>query len=398
MGFKVRNNLSGFNGASSVKGGGPSGQKTSENNIGKVFGVVLDENTPSREAFDAAGGWDGIGTVYYKNYDSSKNEDVNDFDVSQIVSSCISAKPLDPSNQNYPLLGELIHVISNPSPVSQVSGVVGTKYYISIINFWNNVEQNAPNTEVLGKTFTKNDNIRRLLSFEGDKIILGRKGNGIRFGSTVSDRSNINEWSSIGKNGDPITILVNGYINKNIKSSTPNVEEINKEMSSIYMTSTQKIPLQPESSINNPIYSFLPPTNYTDSQIILNSDRITLNSKKDEVLLFAKTNIGLNTNNNITLNTKGVIHLNANSQILLGTTPSNTAPTEPVLLGDQTVILLEQIIVALRSLGGYLSSAVSTKPGDPIPGINSAGRQLLNSLEDTCDQLEKIKSKKVFTV
>jgi hypothetical protein len=367
--------------------------------IGKVYGVITTPNTPSPEIYNKYGGETAIGTIFIKDYsETTKNDNTIDYSDD---SSYKVAKPLFPWIQDYPVIGELV-LLANSAPSIDTQARNGDNtslslYYISPLNLWNNSQENAPSGNTLGKTFTENPEIRKIWAFEGDRIIQGRKGNGIRFGSTVSSLSDLNEWSTIGNNGDPITTVINGYVT-DANSQTPIVEEINKEKSSIYITSTQKIPLQPGASIINPRVNTVKPNNYIFSQLIFNSDRITLNSKKDEVLLFAKTNIGLNTNNNITLNTKGVIHLNTNSQILLGTTPSNTAPIEPVLLGDQTVILLEQIIVALRSLGGYLSSAVSTKPGDPIPGINSAGRQLLNSLEDTCDQLEKIKSKKVFTV
>ena len=97
----------------------------------------------------------------------------------------------------------------------------------------------------------ENSNILPLQQFEGDVTLEGRKGQGIRFGSTVSKRSNINEWSSVGNNGDPITILVNGYVTSSADSQVI-IEEINKEQSSIYLTSTQAIPLTPGASIVNP--------------------------------------------------------------------------------------------------------------------------------------------------
>ena len=171
------------------------------------------------------------------------------------------------------------------------------------------------------------------------------------------------------------------------------------------MTSTQKIPLTPGASIINPVLSTLPPSDYTNSQIILNSDRITLNSKKDEVLLFAKTNIGLNTDNNIILNAGQNIHINIegknpNSKILLGTKSDGTAPEEPVLLGGQTHDLLLEMCDTLRRLAGYLSSAtaISSDGSLPIPAINDGGTQLLNDVVNLIDKLETIQSDKVFTV
>ena len=36
--------------------------------IGKVFGVVLNENTPSKEAFEKVGGYAGLGAIFYMDY------------------------------------------------------------------------------------------------------------------------------------------------------------------------------------------------------------------------------------------------------------------------------------------------------------------------------------------
>ena len=222
--------------------------------LGKVFGVVLDEVTPSKEAFDKVGGFAGIGAVFYLDYNSSKTltkDDVN-------LMECLIAYPFDASIKNYPLIEEVISVIDGPSSSTQVLPSVGGKYYLGTVNIWNNPQINAP-VAVPGsnKTFSESADIRPLQPFAGDFIIQSRRGSGLRFGTTVKSRSYLNEWSSVGNNGDPITILSNGYITTDTGSLAPNVEEINKEKSSIWMTSTQAIPLIPGASIINPINSSL---------------------------------------------------------------------------------------------------------------------------------------------
>lgn len=373
------------------------------NQVGKVFGVVLDEITPSKEAFDKVGGYAGIGAIFYIDYDTSKTLTSDDVD---ILTDCSVALPFNPNIKNYPLIGELVTLTDSPSSATQYFSTMGGKYYTGIINIWNNPQQNAPiSTLENNENFFESNNIRSLLPFEGDLIIQSRKGSGIRFGTTNKNRSVSNEWSNIGNNGDPITILVNGYVTLNTGSLAPTVEEINKEISSIYMTSTQKLPLLPGSSITNPVFSSLLPANYINSQIILNSDRVTLNSKKDEVLIFAKTNIGLNTDNNIILNAGQNIHLNIESQnkdskILLGTKTDGTAPDEPVLLGGQTHDLLLEVCNTLQRLAGYLASATAiTSDGSlPIPAVNDGGTQLFNDVSNLLDKLETIQSDKVYTV
>ena len=62
--------------------------------IGKVLGIVMDENTPNNSLFESAGGWRGIGTIYYVNYPSNKN--ISNVDLSKLN----RAIPFLP-NQNY---------------------------------------------------------------------------------------------------------------------------------------------------------------------------------------------------------------------------------------------------------------------------------------------------------
>lgn len=374
---------------------------TSTSQVGKVFGVVLNENTPSREQFERVGGWSGVGAVLYKNYDTSKTQgEVVD------LNQCDIALPLDPNLKNYPLIGETILLVDGPSYQSQFSNAAGRKYYTGTINVWNNPQQNAPYSTTLGKTFVENSDIRPLLPFEGDYIIQGRKGAGIRFGSTVPLYSGVSEWSRNGRpDGDPITIIVNGYVTTDTGSLTPNIEEVNKEMSSIYMTSTQTIPLIPGASIINPINSSLEPRQYIFPQVILNSDRVTINSKKDEILLFAKTDVEISSNNFINLNASNYIHLNIesknpNSKILLGTKIDNTVPDEPVLLGGQTHDLLLEMCNTLRRLAGYLANAnaVSSDGAIPVISVQDGGDQLLNDVNNLINRLGTIQSEKVFTV
>jgi len=374
---------------------------TSTSQIGKVFGVVLNENTPSREQFERVGGWSGIGAILYLDYEASKTQgDVID------LNKCNIALPLDPNLKNYPLVGETVLLTDGPSFQSQFSSAAGRKYYIGTINVWNNPQQNAPFSTTLGKTFVENADIRPLLPFEGDYIIQGRKGAGIRFGSTVPLYSTVSEWSRNGRpSGDPITILVNGYVTTDTGSLTPNIEEINKEMSSIYMTSTQTIPLIPGTSIVNPINSSLEPSKYINSQVILNSDRVTINSKKDEVLIFSKTDAEVSANNIVNLNAGNLIHLNIesknpDSKILLGTKVDNTVPDEPVLLGGQTHDLLLEMCNTLRRLAGYLAqaNAISSDGSLPIPSVNDGGTQLFNDVNNLINRLSTIQSEKVYTV
>ncbi len=112
-------------------------------------------------------------------------------------------------------------------------------------------------------------------------------------------------------------------------------------------------------------------------------------------MLFAKTNIELNTKNIINLNADERVHLNSNT-VFLGPYDKNLLP-QPVLLGNETIKLLIHLQQTLTRLASYLSKTVSTSEGSPIVTLNSAGRELFNDMKKTSDLLSKITSKKVFT-
>ena len=387
--MRIRENLSGIV-ASTSRG---IVIPPSKPQIGKVFGVITTKNTPNESLFKNNGGFNGIGTIFYLDYDQSK--DATNVD----LSTCKVAKPFYANSQDYPLVGELVLLVDGPAATSQVTPNASQKYYTGTVNLWNNNQHNSPSTDSLGKTFSENADIRNLLAFEGDRIYQGRKGNGIRFGSTVKSHSDVSEWSKgTGNNGDPITILVNGYITTDKKSLSPNVEEINKEMSSIYMTSTQKIPLIPDrNNTLNPITQPKLPNVYEHgSQLIFNSDRITLNSKKDEVMIFAKTNIEINTNNIINLNAGRYTHINS-PKISLGTKKDGTIADEPLLLGNKTKDLLTQLMSIIEELSNGLASAVAPPQGSPLIGINTAGVSAVGKLEALQKQLKNITSTNNFT-
>jgi hypothetical protein len=389
--MRIRENLSSV--VSSI--GKNNASPSKKNQVGRVYGVITTENTPTKEMFDKAGGFNGMGAIFYLDYDQSKNV-IGSTD-NNFLNTCKIAKPLQPQFQYYPVLGELVFLEDLPSPVSQISNTSIQKYYTSTISLWNNQQQNsqpANNDASLGLTFVENKNIKTLLSFEGDHILQGRQGNAIRFSTTTKLYNDLNEWSEIGNDDDPITILSNGFDYDS--GERFHVEKINKDASSIYLTSAQKIPLQTDKAgVLNNLTNPLNIPDYFNAQTILNSDRIVLNSKKDEVMIFAKTNIELNTKNIINLNADERIHLNSGT-VFLGPYNSTSIP-QPLLLGYDTIKVFEQLQETLTKLASYLSSAVSAPEGSPIISLNNAGAELINDMKKMCDLLENTTSKKVFT-
>jgi hypothetical protein len=112
----LKTNLSSYNTALSAAAGvaGPSLKPQ----IGKVYGAVTTLDTPTKELFQQAGGWDGIGIIYYRIYNNSK-------EIEESLDTLIAlpqAYPLFPHLQYIPVIGELVYLIDLPSPVSLFQG------------------------------------------------------------------------------------------------------------------------------------------------------------------------------------------------------------------------------------------------------------------------------------
>ena len=375
----------------------------------RIKSIVLDESHPR---FKELGEWNGLGIIEYEAIDNP------------IASSppLPIARPLMSNNKSLPLINEIVFLLSLPNTGIGEFTTSNDNYYLTTVALWNHPHHNAyptqpsglppsqqkdyiqsqtgnvrrvtdQSTEInLGKTFKERSNIHPLLPFEGDTIYEGRWGNSIRMGSTVPNTPN--NWSSIGQSGDPLTILRNGQGNQSDEGWIPTIEDINNDDSSIYLTSTQQIPLNPASS-DYTSYSSNPPESpqkYSGKQIILSSGRLVFNTTNDHLLLSSNKSINLNALGGVNIDTNTFTVQSTN--VYLG---SKNA-TEPLLLGNQTVNLINQLISTLSSFATVCSTLVSTPPGTPLAPLNIASTQLVSSLNALKTNLTNIKSKYNYTV
>jgi hypothetical protein len=356
--------------------------------VGRVFHVVIDSKSPG-----FYNDWSNIGNAYYISPKEPIPTNIND----ESLKSLNFAKPLFPFNSYIPFIEELITLFELPSYDSSDVSDKKQIYYLTPIKLFNNTHHNSQtifnvdtfNDIRLGNTVDEKETINSLLPFEGDHIIYGRWGQGLRLSSTLKFNETENFWSSIGDNGDPITLLVNGY---NFQKNTvkPYVEDINNDASSIYLTTSQLIPLNVSKLIDeNPKTSPVSPQNYSNNQIILSSDRITLNSKRDEIMLHANTNIELGANQIIHLNASNSILLNS-PKIYLGLNSDNKTSTEPALLGTKTFELLSKLLETLNNF------ASDTKNTYPPTALNVHAAKLMGKLDILRGNLNDIYSETVF--
>ena len=361
-------------------------------NVGRVVSIVLDETHPR---FKELGEWNGLGTIEYVLVDQP-------VPVNQLYPT---AKPYDPSIRSFPLINEIVLISSFPNTDIGEFSSSKIAYYVSIVGIWNHPHHNAfpqnsnilppsqekdytqtevgsvrrvtdQSTEIfLGRTFVERGNIHPLLPFEGDRILEGRWGNSIRFGSTVT--GSINTWSSTGTNGDPITILRNGQGVQSEEGWVPTVEDINNDDTSIYLASTQKIPLE-AASTSYSSYSSNPPTTpneYAGKQLILNSGRLVFNTTEDHLLLSSTKTVNINALNGFNIDSpQSVIQSNS---VLLG----GVNAVQPLLYGDTTITLLTQLVDQLSLLSSTLTAV-------PVPTVAAAAGQFVTYLATLKFQLE----------
>ena len=287
--------------------------------------------------------------------------------------------PLYPNSKTIPTLGEVVVVMNlNPASLTQIDEdspedytlpFIPQAFYLSTLNIQGNNFLNIPlGVKVKGEwsdVFNEALKIHKLIPQVGDTTLEGRFGNSIRLSSTL-DYPNLiklpwSEPTEKGNNNDPILILRNGQdpdIETEILDPTLPVEEdINGDLSSIYMTSYQKLPIEISRNESDRYISYttppITPSEFSNPQIIGNSDRILLNAKKDNILLSAQKSVGLMANESINLESTQInIH---SKNLKLG----NKNASEPVLKGNLTIQNLQSLVNILRAL---VSSTIATDP------------------------------------
>lgn len=284
-----------------------------------VVDVVLDQFHPKY----APDGYN-VGTIKVRllSVDNSRDDDLLDW-----------ADPLDTTIQEMPLIGELV----------LVQKVLGNFFYLRKVNLTRSLQEhgmlnlnrqlnNRPsqlksqitsrtqeidvNAHKFGEYFKPDSRVRQLKHFEGDILIQGRMGHSIRFGSSQLDPSS---------NGlAPNLILRTGQA-KDVENEACTsdkifgliLEDVNKDASSIWMTSDQVIPYEPTIINAGSFYRSIktPPQQYDGASIVINSDRIVLGSKKTHIMMFAQDEIYLNSFKNTSIDTDSSIILTANVDI-----------------------------------------------------------------------------------
>lgn len=322
----------------------------------EVLDVIYNDSHPSFKSYE------DIGKVRVRLLYSQKNLGYKD------IKSLPWAKPADANIRGFPLKHEIVIVayyitrektIDNAGPDSAPKAL----YYFTKLNVLNSVNHNAMLDVSLTKTFKNNDIYNKLTKVdlgkkfkenklihplelkEGDITIEGRSGSSIRFGSN-EDTGNAEILMRAGQRFDI-----------KAKNLLPIEEDINKDDCSIWMTSDRKIPLQIACDNQK---SYKAPTSFDGRQIIINSDRIIFNARKNELIGYSNSNINFSANGTFTVNTNKDTIINSKA-IYLG-----FEAKEKVVLGDTLKGILEEILDAISQITVLTGTGPSSPPQNAV--------------------------------
>tara|TARA_R110000787_G_scaffold19751_11_gene58934 strand:- start:9397 stop:10692 length:1296 start_codon:yes stop_codon:yes gene_type:complete len=398
----------------------------------RVVDISLNSNS---QLFNQTGQWGGIGTIQYQLVSTPTSPIVSN----QSLSSNL-AKPLFPQFKNYPLVNELVILFRLPTTGNSQATGTYNYYYLNSIGIWNHPEQNgipdvySTNTTESpsqnksndsielgniqqpsgtpfqldlngnsGGKFIEKGNIRPILSFIGDQIFEGRFSNSLRLGSTSPSQGSVaNNWSTTGEIGSPITILRNGQP-KDLGEPgwLPVTENINTDLSSIYLTSTQQIPIDVSVASSTtgggtsvPFSNIIKetpqsPQSYNQQQIILNSGRLIFNTNVDSILMSSQKSIAMESVEGL-----GIKSLEGNVNLL--------SPKGIVSLGRQnateSLVLGDAFITQFSSLLENLDILLTALSGEPlIPAAAASSVLIKSSISNIKSQIPNLISKSVKT-
>ena len=274
------------------------------------------------------------------------------------------AKPISPYSRKVPLQGEIVMLIAAPSPAITAMGPNAHIYYIDVVNVQGLINHNSVPTAgkvILGgggpgaaaaganggspppspdKNFFEDDSAAFIQHYVGDVLVEGRYGQSLRFSSSQKNKGLFSKstlWEQ-GESGDPITVL------RNSKFKGPGnkfyAEDLEKDDSMLILTSTQKLPLKPASNGKKAANDVGIQDKYEKNQILLNSGRLILNARQEDILAYAKKGVHIAADKvAIDAQTKFTVDSPA---IHLG-----AMAIEPLILGQQWSVWMNSFITAL---------------------------------------------------
>jgi len=239
----------------------------------------------------------------------------------------------------------------------------------------------------------------------GDYMIEGRHGNSIRVGSRSNNpyvfisnkRVNTNYSETLG-DGSLITITSNGTLAQHFESYIDGEITLNTETGEEEFDGEQKFGFQLQSDtvddntypigdiqsdlnngadIQDTIYG------YDKNQMLLHSDRITLNSKLDDIFVSSIKDIYIGSGRHLSLTSPKSINI-LSDNVNIGN--KNKATMESMVLGEALKDVLNDIISLIPSI----TITTQLGPQSPMPTIQADIQKITNKIESITSTKHKI--------
>lgn len=349
----------------------------------RVVDIILDD---THEEWEKYGQMEALGAIKFRVIGEYQDEsDPTLLDV---------AYPISTNIKNFPLLNEIVLLISAPALDRDGSNVNNTRpYYTTIVNIWNNPHVNSfPDTEQgledLGYNFEDKSNVGPLQPFQGDVILEGRQGQTVRFTGVDHDKMFV-------KNNDQkaITIISNGKVGASPDATV--VENIDDDPASIYLVEDHIVELT-QANEKRDAWDSEPDKadTYQGSQVIINAGRLFFNAKEESILLSGTEAIGGNAKT-ISWDGEDYVAVDA-TKVYLGT--EAFGEREPVLLGATTQAWMKDLLSELERLGKALAAVVPAgSSAGGLAQIKSHGASMSAPLGQIKKAIDDLDSLKVFT-
>jgi len=352
---------------------------------------------------------------------------------------------LGEDDRYFPLMRGIFEVPAKGDPVL-LCEIAGIRYYLGPLNTENNPNWNvdnlySPDTDLYDKPSSAETNPKlargESLNFKkiklnrlgkrsikkldgedaynethGDIMLEGRHGNSIRVGSrsinpyifisnAKASKTNIQESLS---DGSLISITENGSLIDHFGSVTkivvdetddnPQETEDNHgfKLASDYVNTDEEPPKRLMEKLvssvngNQDVQQLI--SDYADNQILFNSDRITINTKVDDIYLSSNKDIHIGTKRHLTISTNEDLIIES-EKTYLGNPNTEGVEMEPMVFGNLLLEVLRETLETLKGAQGLCTGA-------PIPLVDSAMTPLSAKITQIEQKLNGMVSTKHF--
>ena len=219
----------------------------------------------------------------------------------------------------------------------------------------------------------------------GDTIFEGRHGNSIRIGSRSNkpylffsnNRNPLNEVETI-LDGSLLTITSDGTINQHVGNN----EDVNFKLASD-VNEENTYPIGDIFTSVNQFSDNSPMYDYNGNQMLFHSDKITLNTKLDDIFISSKKDIHIGSSRYTTIS--------SGNSMIVNTTDFNigdpqVAEMQPMVLGDT----LKEVLNDIVAIFSKLQVMTQLGPQNILPTTQPDIQAVTNKIESIVSSFHKI--------